>query len=170
MRGSIGIGIGIGALGAAALAAGCYSPALRDCTVTCTGADQCASGQVCGADGFCSAPDVAGTCVDAHVGIDAPVSTFDARFDAAPPDAPSAYLHITISGKGKVTDSVDNISCQTADCSFGVKEGATLVLTATGSGPQHPFQAWTTDNCKGQGSTCAVLIVAPVTLVSAAFK
>lgn len=38
--------------------AGCYQPALRDCTVQCSEPDQCANDQVCLPDGLCAAANV----------------------------------------------------------------------------------------------------------------
>lgn len=77
-----------------ALAAGCYSPNIAECTITCGVSGSCPSDTTCMSDGFCHA-DVAATCqplngdgvfnmVDAKAGIDAP------KFDARPgqPDAP----------------------------------------------------------------------------------
>ena len=44
-----------------AIAAGaCYEPELRDCTLSCTAAAECADGQVCGSDHFCASPEIAG--------------------------------------------------------------------------------------------------------------
>ncbi len=169
----------------ALLVAGCYDPSLRDCTVTCHGAGECASGQVCGADGYCAAPSVAGTCKapDARGSdIDAPLTDIDAplidaplidaqMFDAPPPDAPGAQLHITITGKGKVVDSTGTIQClgPPGDCLFGAEPGQMITLTAVGN-TAHPFVDWTTANCMGMGATCTVTIQAPVTTVSATFN
>jgi hypothetical protein len=167
------------AAGVAALAAlaGCYDPSLRDCTVTCHGAGECANGQVCGADGYCAAPGVAGTCgaVDARETADAPSidASSDAPVDAvvidAPPDATPAQLHVTISGKGMVTDSTGTRVC-TTDCLFPAADGDKMTFTAQGMGSAHPFQDWTTANCMGMGPTCTVTITAPVTTLSAMFK
>src|SRR4051812_37357316 len=64
-----------------ALAAGCYDPQEVDCTVSCAAANECAQGQVCGTDGFCAAPGIAGHCggpdggtqrVSLRVAIDGP--------------------------------------------------------------------------------------------------
>jgi hypothetical protein len=160
---------------ASALAiAGCYQPSLRDCTVTCHAAGECASGQVCGADGYCAAPAIAGTCkVDARAAIDAP-QVADAPIDApppidGPPDATAAQLHITVSGKGTVSDSSGTRTC-TTDCLFNVADGDLITLTAVGMGAAHPFQDWATANCMGMGPTCTVTIVPPVTAVTATFK
>jgi len=48
-----------------ALVASCYSPDVRDCTVTCSDNADCADGQRCGSDHLCAAPDHAGRCGDA---------------------------------------------------------------------------------------------------------
>jgi hypothetical protein len=160
-----------GALFAVGLA-GCYNPSLRDCTVTCHGASDCAGGQVCGDDGYCAAPAIAGTCKapDARESTDAP-DVADGPFDApvdGTPDAAPAQLHLTITGKGKVSDPSGTITCMT-DCLFPAIPNDTITLTAVGSGG-HPFQDWTTANCMGMGATCTVTIVAPVTTVTAKFQ
>jgi hypothetical protein len=146
--------------------AGCYDPALRDCTVTCHAAGDCASGQVCGADGFCAAPEIAGTCraADAHALADAPPLA-----DAGPADAAPAQLHVTIGGHGMVVDSTGTRTC-TTDCLFPAIPDETITLTAVASGAGHPFQDWSTANCMGMGASCTVTIVAPVTTVTAVFK
>ena len=169
------------AVAVAVALAGCYDPAVRDCTVTCHGAGECASGQVCGADGYCAAPAVAGTCAaaDARATIDAPRTidgpggsdaAVDAAIDAAPPDAAPAQLHVTVvSGKGMVVDSTGTLTCST-DCLFPAIPDQMITLTAVGMGAAHPFKDWTTSNCMGMGPTCTVTIVAPVTTVGASFK
>ncbi|HTJ44541.1 MAG TPA: hypothetical protein VL463_20695 [Kofleriaceae bacterium] len=173
---------------ASALLAGCYDPRLKDCTVTCHGAGDCASGQVCGNDGFCAAPGVAGTCatrpdakdaIDASE-IDAPIGVIDARFDArvdartdaSPPDAAGAQLHITITNKGKVVDSGNIYNCQNppGDCLFGAEPGQVVTLTAVQTINMHPFDKWTDSNCAGQGATCTFTITAPVTTIAVTFK
>jgi hypothetical protein len=159
----------------------CYAPALRDCTVTGRGAGDCATGQVCGSDGYCAAPEIAGACStlpDAPARADAP--TADARFDAAPmidampaiDSRPTAQLHITITGKGTVDSNVMSVTCTAppGDCLFTVDDGSSITLTAVGAGAGHPFQQWTTDNCKDQGASCTLVVTAPVTAVGAKFK
>jgi hypothetical protein len=179
------------AAAAALLWAGCYSPAVRDCTVTCHGAGECASGQVCGSDGFCASPSVAGTCKtrpDANEGPDAPQEpdadmTPDGPYDASvmidsgidgAPDASIVQLHITITNKGKVIDSTNTITCNSppGDCLFNVELNRTITLTAVGSA-QHAFDKWTDPTCSasaGSNPTCTVVASMPVTLVTAAFK
>jgi hypothetical protein len=77
MRAAIAIAVGI--------VTGCYDPAVRDCTIACTAGDRCGPGQVCGSDGWCAAPAVAGRCKalatpDAHV---APRPDAGAAIDAS---------------------------------------------------------------------------------------
>src|SRR5688572_992995 len=99
----------VGVAGLASIA-GCYSPEVRDCTLTCSAASDCVDGQVCGSDHFCAAPAIAGQCAslpggDAgdgirDAGVIAPIA--DAR-----PDAPDAATHTTLSlmidGQGRIT-------------------------------------------------------------------
>jgi hypothetical protein len=160
-------------------ATGCYDPALRDCTVWCHGADQCASGQTCGADGWCVAAGAPHTCkIDAPVsppadapatpGVDAPV-TFDAApHDDAPADASGAILHITITnpGPGSVEESKGAFTCSAAECTIPIKEGVALTLVAKPSGQ---FKQWT--GCPlANGSQCTITPIGPVTELGAVFK
>ena len=46
--------------------AACYDPAVRDCTVSCGTAGDCAGGQLCSRDGFCVARTFIGSCTQ-HV-------------------------------------------------------------------------------------------------------
>ena len=41
---------------------GCYDPSVRDCSVTCRSAKECAGGQTCSADGYCVSPTYRGRC------------------------------------------------------------------------------------------------------------
>jgi len=51
------------ALALAVLAmAACYDPHVIDCVITCSRPGDCGPGQVCGADGRCARPEVAGSC------------------------------------------------------------------------------------------------------------
>jgi hypothetical protein len=141
----------------AALAAGCYDPELRDCAVTCHGAGDCAGGQVCGADGFCAAPDVAGTCRSAR---------------AEPPDAALAQLHVTVQGAGEIADISGTFTC-TKDCTYARAPGTTVTLVATGL-DDHDLDRWTagcsTQGAQAQDATCTITIAAPITTVGAKFK
>lgn len=142
--------------------AGCYDPAVRDCTITCAAAGDCAAGQVCGGDKLCAAPDVAGTCrtrggADAHV----------------PPDAARAQLHLMVQGPGTLADSGGTRVC-TDDCTFDVTPGESVTLIATPL-DHKDLDRWTTSNCTGQDPenpalTCSVTIVPPITTVGARFK
>jgi hypothetical protein len=158
-----------------ALLAGCYEPQLVDCTIRCSGAADCASGQVCGADHFCAAPDIADHCssvtavIDAGVIVDGAGAKPDARPDAPPPpDAPThGQLHVTIEGgKGRVT--VDGVGTCTSDCTYSVPLHMPLTAHAVGEDDWH-FEKWTDGPCIGQLENCAftpTLVVA----VTAKFK
>jgi len=78
------LGLRVSIMVAVATGAGCYSPTLRDCTVTCTAERDCGGGQRCGPDGFCAAPSIAGRCTtsDAATGSDGPGATSDAAVTA----------------------------------------------------------------------------------------
>jgi len=71
------------------LVGGCYNPALRNCTVQCSGPGDCGNGQVCGSDGWCAAADVAGRCDPLAAAADA---------QSAPIDADSACLTACTNG------------------------------------------------------------------------
>jgi hypothetical protein len=144
--------------------ASCYDPELRDCTVTCGSPGDCISGQVCGSDGYCAAPDVAGKCKQG------PAPVADAH--PSPPDAvPTAELHISINGMGRVADASGMITCVApppGGCTFTVRAGASITLTAIKS--DHDFDRWTTPNCAGQDESCTLTVVAPTTMVGVKFK
>ncbi len=92
------------------LVGACYAPTLRDCAVTCAAATECGGGQICGADGFCAAPDVAGTCgamLDA-----APATDVGATGDAPPPDASLCALGCS---NGTCVGGVCVIDCSAPD-------------------------------------------------------
>ena len=165
---------------------GCYSPELRDCTVTCASASECGAEQVCGSDGFCAAPAMAGRCLaiqtpgDAGHDADAPAPPpHDAApppppIDAAPPppDAPPALvLDVKISGRGKVVvDGIGTCDSQIADhCMFGVSAGAMLELEAIAHAGAR-FDKWDSPTCAQDDETCTVVAAAPITFVKAKFK
>jgi hypothetical protein len=139
------------ALAFIALAA-CYTPDKLDCTVTCNAARECAQGQVCGADGFCAAPDVAGHC---------------SATDAMP--AQHVTLVVAISGPGTVT--VDGIGTCNDDhgCMFDVPAGTQRSLVAKPEKQDKAFAGWS-DACDGQPATCALVPTAPMTRVGARFE
>jgi hypothetical protein len=136
----------------------CYSPEIRDCTLTCNEASDCAGGQVCGSDRFCAAPGIAGTCSslpgDAasdrrDAGIDAPKIT-DARVDAPPDASPHAQLTISIEGKGRVTmtgiGSCDAAPPQDGECTYNVSLDSLITVSAQ-SYEDWYFEKWTTAVC-----------------------
>lgn len=139
----------------------CYSPDLRDCTVTCTAETDCAAGQVCGAAGFCAAPEVSCTMPDGGVPIrdatvrDAAIVIADAPPDDDPPDAPpdaptTSSVHVHIDGQGSVTiTGVGTCAAgppQQGDCTFTVLPNLPLVASASAY-PNWRFDKWTSANC-----------------------
>jgi hypothetical protein len=155
----------MGVLGRAAAAAavlagaavtGCYSPAVRDCTVTCDAPGDCAAGQVCGADGMCAAPGVAGRC--AMVAPDAGDGPRDAGADAAA-DAPATVrLTVQVMGKGKVdvpgVGACSSLDPQKGNCAFDVAPGAALTAHAMQIQIDQVFDMWTSQTCAGQPARC----------------
>jgi len=138
-----------------ALLAGCYEPEVRDCTVTCSGPDECADGQVCGSDGMCAAPEAAGTC--APGGGSAPQSV---------------SLRITIEGHGEVL--VDGRATCMSDedshdgCTYPLAMGTIVELHAHVVDEEKQFDRWT-GGCTGQSATCT-LVMASETTVGARFR
>ncbi len=152
----------------------CYSPELRDCAVSCASTDDCGPGQLCGADRWCAAPEIAGRCetggtVDAAVATDATASSVDAAVDAAVP-AP-VLLVVQISGHGTVTIPGIGSCADTSpghQCTYAVIAGVTKMLVANATG-EDEFQQWT-NACAGQGATCTLTPTAPTTTTQARFK
>ncbi|MBA3822070.1 MAG: hypothetical protein H0X17_24510 [Deltaproteobacteria bacterium] len=166
-------------LALALLVAACYSPDVRDCTVSCAAVSDCAGGQVCGSDQFCAAPEVAGRCAQltTDAGVDEPRPDArvpaDAAVDAAPPDAaiPMVQLHIRIDGRGVVT--VPNIGVCDAgsgaiDCMYAVPQGAPVSLHAVPKNHWR-FGAWESTACSGEPETCLLTPVMP-TFVKVRFQ
>jgi uncharacterized repeat protein (TIGR02543 family) len=166
-------------------AAGCYAPSVRDCTVTCEAATDCATGQVCGPDGYCAAPGVTGTCAraDADATADADAATIDARGDAAIADAHTAppqpdaavlgALSVTITGRGDVAVSPLGVTCSApakmgATCAYDVVAGAPLLLVAVPTHKDDRFAGWT-GACSGTSATCALTATTGTTAVVAGF-
>jgi hypothetical protein len=163
--------------------AGCYAPSLRDCTVSCAGPSDCAPGQVCGDDGMCAAPDVAGQCametVDAGMGQDAtpPGTAHDAApprdtgpvVDAGPPPM-MVKLRVQIDGTGSVV--VDGRgTCSSADpshgnCMYDIALGIAQRVQATQIDPMQSFLGWSSNPCGGQGPICTFTPPAPLTVVA----
>lgn len=157
-----------------ALLSGCYSPRLRDCVVTCTTGDDCGPNQICGADGRCAAPDVAGSCSTTAELPDAGVQVApDARMIDAPLDSqPLASLVVQIAGKGTVTvTGIGSCNSNAAShaCTFPVTANTTVELVATGlSGDD--FDRWQSAACAGQDETCTTTVASPSTTVAAKFS
>jgi hypothetical protein len=89
--------------------AGCYNPALRDCTVACSTPTDCTGGQVCRGDGFCAMPDAKECSKDeSNVTVDA------ASGDGA--DAPMQPSLCELGcTKGSCIDGVCVIDCSAPD-------------------------------------------------------
>jgi hypothetical protein len=136
--------------------AACYQPDIRDCTLACGSAADCAADQVCGADKMCASPAVAGTCserLDADAGVDAEL----------PLDAPAGTLvdiHVVIDGAGKV--SIGPMICMSmsvgmgsdaGDCTLQAPLGMPVMAMAMGMGGDM-FDRWTSVVCGLQGPTC----------------
>jgi len=129
--------------------AACYSPEARDCTVSCTAAKDCINGQVCGADHFCAAADVAGHCS----AVDAAVRPSDGRHDALQDADDEVTLTLMIMGHGTV--AVDAITSCGDNCKIKVPAGVMRTLTATPDDPDKPFQMWM-NACSGTVPTCTL--------------
>ena len=177
----------MGVLGRMTLAAialgGCYSPELRDCIVACTATSDCAPDQVCGSDGRCAAPDLAGRCMSLGTTPDGatpgPVdASIDARpmIDAAPPvdAAPmQGSLRIKIGGRGYVVvDNTSSLACSFtapgAECTFLLPPGVKQLRAYADSGMM--FERWM-GACMGNVAVCNVTLgLAPPTFVEAKFK
>lgn len=167
------------------LVAGCYSPDLRDCTVSCASSADCAGAQVCSSNHFCAARGMTcagGPPIDAHIATgDAPTDArdgihdaavpVDARppVDAAPPiDAapPTVQLHLHVDGHGAIF--LGTFSC-TADCNYQVIVGVPLSVTAV-AGNNQRFDRWTQGPClSSQNTSCSFTPTMPLT-VAARFK
>jgi hypothetical protein len=170
----------VAVLAAASLVA-CYQPTLRDCTVSCAGAGDCAGDQVCGASGWCAAQGVVCSLEPDAAGDDGAV-TDAGDVDASTPDGltpidasmtidAGAELRIVISGRGSVAGDYPGVACSSppGDCTYGIAPGTMVQLTATDGPGSSDFVDWTTPNCQGAGRTCAVTITSPVTLVGVEF-
>ena len=165
----MGVLAGIAAAAISLALAGCYSPALRDCTVSCTSAGDCATGQVCGADGMCASPAIAGRCgalVDAGSRDGPPL-------DAAPPDAArTVRLTVQVTGKGSVAvGGAGTCSSQDSDrasCTYDVVPGVPLTAQAMPIDPADAFSMWSSMTCAGQGALCR-FTPAAATMITARF-
>jgi hypothetical protein len=133
-------------------ASGCYAPDLLDCTVTCSGPDECAGDQVCNSAGFCAAEGA--TCPSATV------------------DAPGAMitLRVQVDGTGKVVLAGVG-ECDDSECTWQVPMG-TLRFDAQRIETDKPFERWTTPNCGGAQTLLPTCTFTPTasTTVGAKFK
>ncbi len=135
-----------------AMLTGCYAPELTDCTVTCSGGDECAGDQVCNSDGRCAGDGV--TCQGATL------------------DAPTAMvaLRVKVEGTGKVVLAGVG-ECESRDCTWQVPL-AMIRLDAQLIESDKPFEHWTTPNCGGAQAellSCTITTTGPTT-VGAKFR
>ncbi|HEY5937156.1 MAG TPA: hypothetical protein VIU61_21040 [Kofleriaceae bacterium] len=138
--------------------AGCYSPELTDCTVTCSSVDDCAGDQVC-SDGLCASSGI----VCSEPGPDPNPTGPDGGPDADPIPT-RVTLRVEVDGDGKVVVEGINAGSGTCIsepggehveiCQFNVTEGATLALEALML-VDKPFDKWS-QSCEGQDATCAL--------------
>ena len=171
----MGVLAGLAAGAAIAAIAGCYSPSLRDCTVSCGSASDCASGQVCGSDGMCAAPAMAGRCamlVDAggappHGDAGPPR---DAGADAPPDAAGTIRLTVQVTGHGSVVvagvGTCSSMDPQKGNCAYDVTIGVALTAQAMPIDPGDVFSMWTSMTCAGQGARCVFTPVAATTVTA----
>lgn len=128
------------------LLASCYQPELTDCTVACSGAGECADGQICGSDGMCAAPDIADHCAPEDGGV-----------------ASSFSLHITIDGHGQVLVTGRTTCVSGGDshdpCTYPYAAGAVAELRAQRLGDEKRFERWS-GACMGEATTCMVVMAA----------
>jgi hypothetical protein len=174
------------AIAVAALASGCYQPSLRDCTVTCTGADDCAGDQVCGSDGYCALPEMAGNCGDAGgATADAPAAAdadpaapdaADGEPDASIPDAslpdaagPPVTLKVRIQGLGRVVSEAYGISCDNM-CDYELPMGSVVTLSPVETTAGWTFRLWNTTPCAGQTPDCTLTLSEPEQTARARFQ
>jgi hypothetical protein len=167
-----GLGSRLALAAVLAALAGCYSPLLRDCTVSCAAPTDCAGDQVCGEDGLCAAPEVAGHC--AAIPPDAGTTLDDAFPDAAPPDGPATVkLRVQVSGKGSVViDGLgicSSLDPQRGDCMYDVPAAVAQRARAVSLQPTEVFASWTSPTCSGQGPIC-VFTAAAATTIAAKFQ
>lgn len=130
----------------------CYEPSLKDCTVTCAGAEDCIGGEVCGAQGFCVA-DLAARC----------------SRSGDLPDAPAALmLHVVVMGDGRI--DVDGGGPCRSDCRYAFYAGDAITARWVETTANHAFTMWTSSTCAGQDQTCRFTMSATTTTVGAKFE
>ena len=153
------------AAGLAALA-GCYSPRILDCAVSCSSPHDCVSGQVCGSDGLCAAPQIAGRC--------------GGLTDAAPPhdadvaDVPALVtLHVQITGRGSVFveghGNCSSLDPQHGDCMFSIPLAVAQTVQALAIQPDQSFAGWTSATRNGVNARCT-FVPQGATTIAAKFE
>jgi hypothetical protein len=157
--------------------AGCYEPSLRDCTVSCSSLRDCAGDQLCGSDGLCASPDLAGRCAtqtpDAPV-RDASTTPDDAApGDAEMPDVPALIaLRVQVTGKGSVVVDGHGIcssqGAQHGDCTYDIAPNVAQTVHALPVQLDQVFASWTSVTCSGQVATCTFTPSNP-TVITAKF-
>jgi hypothetical protein len=127
--------------------------------------------QVCGEDGWCAAPAVAGTCAAIPAGPQG-----DAGSGVTPIDAASrmATLIVVVSGKGRVEtdqgDPCENGSPNTPlECRYLVPEDTPATLVAIPVHHRWTFEGWSAPCRDDPGESTCSLVVASDTLVAAGF-
>ncbi len=145
-----------------AFAFGCYAPDLRDCTVTCTGPDDCAGDQTCNTAGMCASEGVTCSGSGSNMGM------ADGGVDAPQ----MIMLKVQVMGTGKVI-VVGIGECDDSECTWQVPRSA-LRFDAVQTDTDKPFERWTTQNCGGAQvtqPTCTYTpAVSPTTTVGAKFR
>ena len=125
---------------ALAVLAGCYSPQLAPCTVTCGEESPCPADLTCGADSYCHAAGDDETC--------------------------HAILTVNVSGDGLVSSAPTGIECtplQTT-CSMEFTGGTQVTLTESAFNGT-TFMGWTGDACAGSmNATCTFELDISMTL------
>lgn len=137
-------------------ASGCYAPDVRDCTITCTGPDDCAGDQSCNSAGLCAAEGV--TCSGgSNMGmIDAPTTVM---------------LKVQVMGTGKVV-VVGIGECDENECMFTAPR-TMLRFDAVTTDEDKPFEKWTSPSCAGaqmMTATCTYTPASSTATVAAKFR
>ena len=154
------------AAGLAALAlAGCYSPTILDCTVSCKSPEECVGGQICGKDGLCAAPELAGRCKglrDAALPHDTSASGSDGSAIVS--------LHVQVTGKGSVfvegLGNCSSVDLQHGDCTFSIPLGVAQTVQALAIQSDQSFASWTSVTCNGLNARCTFIPVAATTIAA----
>lgn len=151
--------VGLVALG------GCYSPVVRDCLVSCTSPGDCARGQICGRDGLCASPEVAGQCTSllSDAGLPGDATT-------APDGSTTGRLYVRITGQGSVAveghDTCSSQGPQHGNCAYDVVPGVAQHVQAIEIRPTDQFTRWTSPTCSDQGASCTFIPVGTTTITA----